>query len=171
MQPKHKLQHSNYTCSVCRKELPVQYFRVTVLMNLEAEDKCYRATCIICEASNVDKEQASETVRCKICEKTKPLHAFSPAKHMRKCDWACLDCEFPTCASTGCNARPDKAQTTQGWMCENCRYPPCITCGKKRPHRSHNKDNSVTAKPTWRCATCTASNCPAKYTAEEQPLQ
>ena len=106
----------------------------------------------------MDKEQASEVVRCKFCEKTKPLHAFRPSKdmlHKHKCDWACLDCEFPTCASTSCNARPDKAQTTQGWMCEKCRYPPCITCGKKRPHRSHHKDNSVTAKPTWRCATCT----------------
>ena len=169
MQPRRKLQHSNYTCSVCRKELPVQYFRVKMLMNLEAEDKCYRTTCSICEASNMDKEQASETVRCKICEKTKPLHAFSPAKHMRKhmrkCDWACLDCEFPTCASTGCNAKPDRAQATQGWMCENCRYPPCVTCGKKRPHRSHSKDNSVKTKPTWRCADCRAS-----CTEEQLPL-
>ena len=98
-------------------EMPVRYFNVQVLLNTEAEDKSYRATCSICEASNVDTEHTSEeALRCKVSDKTNPSHAFRPDNHKRKCDWACLDCESPSCTATGCNVKPDRAQTSQGWI-------------------------------------------------------
>ena len=156
MQKKRKLEHSNYTCSVCRKELPVRYFNVTVLLNLEAEDKTYKATCSICEASAVDTEHASqETVRCKVYKTAKPLHAFSPAhRSQRKSTWACPECQYPTCSASGCKTKPEKPQTSGNWMCSSCRYPPCVGCGIDRPRRSNSKDNSVTETPIWKCADC-----------------
>ena len=140
------------------------YFRLTMLLNLEAEDKSYRATCSICEASAVDTDHASQqTVRCKVCQKAQPLHAFRPSKHNRD-DWACLKCEFPTCSSSGCSAKPDKPQSSVEWTCSNCRYnrryPPCITCSQKRPRYNNGKEISLETMPTWRCAKCRASSEP-----------
>ena len=126
---------------------------------LEAEDRIYAATCSICEPSQLDTGPPTQaTVRCKVCKEAKPLQAFSPDKqhHQKnKTHWACLECQYPTCSASGCNAKPDRPHIG-AFMCAKCRYPPCVGCGKARPTRSHSKDNSVQVKPVWKCIDCRA---------------
>ena len=156
---KEKPKQNSYECSVCRKDLPLRYFHVSALLKLEAEDRIYAATCSSCGLSQLDTGPPTQaTVRCKVCKEAKPLQAFSSARqhsHKNKDEWACLECEYPTCSASGCNAKPDRPHIG-AFMCAKCRYPPCIGCGKARPPRSHIKDNSVQVKPVWKCIDCRA---------------
>ena len=126
-------------------EMPVRYFNVQVLLNTEAEDKSYRATCSICEASNVDTEHTSEeALRCNFCDKTKPLHAFRPDNHKRKykiCSFfehAIQIKFFPTPATRPAagHAPPSTDLTTAPLSPDRCR---CAGAPKRGKHETQPK--------------------------------
>ena len=155
-EPRQRPQGSTYECSVCRKDLPLRHFHGPKIRKLEADGVLYRATCCACEASQEEKRSSSKIrFRCQACEKQLPRHAFSPARyhHKDKSDWACLECEYPTCSGSGCDAKPDRPHIGE-YMCAKCLYPPCVGCGKPRPRRSNGKSMSVHVQATWTCADC-----------------